>query len=452
MSDPYKAPFIRVEPPGPKAREVVERDARYIMQSFTRWYPLVIKSGYGSIVEDIDGNRYIDFNAGIAVLNVGHRHPKVVEAIKRQLDRFLHYSLTDFYYEEAVIAAETLLSVSPLSDGKVFFTNSGAESIEALIKVARGHFRGSRPYIISFIGGFHGRTYGAMSASASKPVHRRGFYPLVPGFIHVPYPNPYRCPFGMLEPRECGEATIGYIQDYVLGKIVDPAEVAAILVEPVQGEGGYIVPPDNFLPELRKLASRNGILLGVDEVQTGFGRTGRWFAVEHWSVEPDLMAVAKAIASGLPLGALVGRSSIMDLPPGSHANTFGGNPVALAAFNAVVEVMKNERLPERAERLGREAMKTLKDLEETSSIVGNVRGLGLMIGLELVRSKESREPAPELLERVLLRSFKKGLLVIGAGVSTVRIAPPLTIDEDLFTVGLEILESVIREVEREKAP
>jgi len=444
------APMIRVEPPGPRAREIVERDSRVIMQSFTRWYPLVIRSGYGSIVEDVDGNRYIDFNAGIAVLNVGHRHPAVVEAIKRQLEKFLHYSLTDFYYEEAVTAAETLLSVAPIGEGKVFFTNSGAESVEALIKVARGHFRGSRPYIISFLGGFHGRTYGAMSASASKPVHRRGFYPLVPGFIHVPYPNPSRCPFPGLEGRECGDAVIGYIEDYVLGKLVDPAEVAAILVEPVQGEGGYIVPPDNFLPGLRRLASRHGILLGVDEVQTGFGRTGKWFAVEHWGVEPDLMALAKAIAAGLPLGALVGRSEVMDLPPGSHANTFGGNPVALAAFSAVVEVMRRERLPERAERLGREALKRLEELREASSIVGDVRGLGLMIGVELVRDKSSMEPAPELLERVLVKAFKRGLLVIGAGASTVRIAPPLTIEEELFNAGLEILESVIREVEREK--
>ncbi len=446
-----EAPLIRVEPPGPRAREVVERDSRVIMQSFTRWYPLVIKRGYGSIVEDVDGNRYIDFNAGIAVLNVGHRHPRVVEAIKSQLEKFLHYSLTDFYYEEAVEAAETLVSISPIGDGKVFFTNSGAESIEALVKVARGHFRGSRPYIISFIGGFHGRTYAAMSASASKPVHRRGFYPLVPGFIHVPYPYPYRCPFGKLEPRECGDAVLGYLEDWVLAKLVDPSEVAAILVEPVQGEGGYVVPPDNFLPGLRRLASRHGILLGVDEVQTGFGRTGKWFAVEHWGVEPDLMAVAKAIAAGLPLGALVGRREVMDLPPGSHANTFGGNPVALAAFKAVVEVMREERLPERAARLGEEALKRLRELGEASSIVGDVRGLGLMIGVELVRDKETREPAPELLELVLQKSFKRGLLVIGAGVSTVRIAPPLTIEEELLHAGLDILESVIREVEREKA-
>ncbi len=446
-----EAPLIRVEPPGPRAREVVERDSRVIMQSFTRWYPLVIKRGYGSIVEDVDGNRYIDFNAGIAVLNVGHRHPRVVEAIKRQLEKFIHYSLTDFYYEEAVDAAETLLDIAPIGGGKVFFTNSGAESIEALIKVARGHFRGSRPYIISFLGGFHGRTYAAMSASASKPVHRRGFYPLVPGFIHVPYPYPYRCPFGRLEPRECGDAVLGYLEDWVLAKLVDPNEVAAILVEPVQGEGGYVVPPDNFLPGLRRLTSRHGMLLGVDEVQTGFGRTGKWFAVEHWGVEPDLMAVAKAIAAGLPLGALLGKSGVMDLPPGSHANTFGGNPVALAAFKAVVEVMREEQLPERAARLGEEALKRLKELEEASDIVGDVRGLGLMIGVELVKDKGEREPAPELLEQVLRKSFKRGLLVIGAGVSTVRIAPPLTIEEELLHAGLDILESVIREVEREKA-
>ncbi len=446
----YKdVPRIIVEPPGPRAKAIVERDSRLIMQSFVRWYPLVIKRGEGAVVEDVDGNIYIDFNSGIAVLNVGHRHPKVVEAIKKQLDKFMHYSLTDFYYEEAVDAAELLVSISPLRDGKVFFTNSGAESIEGSIKVARGYFRGSRPYIVSFTGSFHGRTYGAMSASASKTVHRRWFHPLVPGFVHAPFPDPYRCPFPGLEGEECGEAAIGFIEEHLFKKVVDPSEVSAFIVEPIQGEGGYVVPPDNFLPSLRKLASRHGILLIVDEVQTGFGRTGRMFAVEHWGVEPDVMAVAKAIASGLPLGAIVGKSEVMSLPPGSHANTFGGNPVALSAFKAVVEVITEERLVERAARLGEKALKRLKELEDSVEIVGNVRGKGLMIGVELVKSKDTKEPAAKEAAAVIERAFKRGLLVIGAGVSVVRIAPPLTIEEELLDRGLDILESVIKEVDRE---
>ncbi|GBF08816.1 class-III aminotransferase [Aeropyrum pernix] len=442
-------PRIVVEPPGPRAREVLERDERVIMQSFTRWYPLVVKRGYGAVVEDVDGNRYIDFNAGIAVLNVGHNHPRVVEAVKRQLERFLHYSLTDFYYEEAVSAAERLARSVPISGGaKTFFTNSGAESIEASIKVVRAFFRGTRPYIISFLGGFHGRTYGAMSASASKPVHRARFYPLVPGFIHAPYPDPYRCPFPGLEGEACGEAAVGYIEDYIFSKLVDPGEVAAFLFEPIQGEGGYVVPPDSFLPSLQKLARKHGILLIADEVQTGFARTGRMFAVEHWGVEPDVMALAKAMGGGLPLGAAVGRSEVMSLPRGSHANTFGGNPVALAAFNAVMDVIEGERLWERSQRLGEKALRILGEAAEELSIVGHVRGKGLMIGVELVKDENTREPHKEALAWVLDRSFKRGLLVIGAGVSAVRIAPPLTIEEELFDRGLEILVEVLREADR----
>ncbi|BAN89802.1 acetyl ornithine aminotransferase family protein [Aeropyrum camini] len=444
-----EAPYIAVEPPGPKAREVLERDENVIMQSFSRWYPLVIKRGHGAIVEDVDGNRYIDFNAGIAVLNVGHRHPRVVEAIKSQLDKFLHYSLTDFYYEEAVAAAERLARTVPIGGGvKTFFTNSGAESIEASIKVVRGFFQGRRPYIVSFLGGFHGRTYGAMSASASKPIHRARFYPLVPGFIHAPYPDPYRCPFPGLEGEACGDAAIGYIEDYVFSKLVDPGEVAAFLFEPIQGEGGYVVPPDSFFPSLQKLARKHGILLVADEVQTGFARTGRMFAVEHWGVEPDVMALAKAMGGGLPLGAAVGRSEVMSLPRGSHANTFGGNPLALAAFNAVMDVIEEERLWERSERLGAKALRLLGEAAEELGIVGHVRGKGLMIGVELVKDENTREPHREALAWVLERSFKRGLLVIGAGVSAVRIAPPLTIEEELFDRGLEILVEVLREADR----
>jgi 4-aminobutyrate aminotransferase len=444
-----KVPLIKVEPPGPKAKEIIEKDEKYLMQSFVRWYPLVIKTGKGAVVEDVDGNLYIDLNAGIAVLATGHLHPKVVDAIKRQAEKLIHYSLTDFYYEEAVEAAETLASISPIKDPKIFFANSGAETIEGTIKIARGHFEGKRPYIIAFLGAFHGRTMGANSLTASKPVQRKGFAPMVPCVIHVPYPYPYRCPFKAETPEECGEAVLGYIEDWIFSKLVDPSEVSLIVVEPIQGEGGYIVPPDNFLPGLRKLADKYGILLAADEVQSGMGRTGRWFAVEHWGVVPDLITSAKAIAGGLPLGAIIGKKEVMTLPKGSHATTFGGNPVALAALKAVVSVIKEERLLERVEKLGNEVIKYFKDLQEELPIIGDVRGKGFMIGVELVRDRKTKEPAVKELAEVLKRSFKKGVLVIGAGVSTIRIAPPLVIPEELLWKALEIIADNLKEVQKE---
>ncbi len=442
-------PRIIVEPPGPRAREIIELDSSLIMQSFARWYPLVVKSAEGSVIEDVDGNLYIDMNSGLVVTNVGHRHPRVVEAVKRQVEKLVHYSLTDFYYEEAVAAARELVRIAPVDGGKVFYTNSGAESIEAVLKISRGHFRGSRPYVIAFLGAFHGRTYGAMSLTASKPVQRKGFSPLVPGIIHVPYPYPYRCPFRTETPEECGDAVLSYIEEWILGKMVDPSEVSLIIAEPIQGEGGYVVPPDNFWPGLRKLADKHGILLASDEVQAGFGRTGKWFAIEHWNVKPDLVAMAKGIANGLPLGAVVGRREVMDLPPGSHANTFGGNPVSLAAFRAVVKTIEEEKLLDRATRLGEEIIKFFNDLASEVSLIGDVRGKGLMIGVELVRDRETKEPAKRELAEFMVRSFKKGVLVIGAGVSTIRIAPPLTIPEEHLWRALEIIAGVLKDVDRE---
>ncbi len=443
-----EAPKIIVEPPGPKAREILEKDQQLIMQSFARWYPLVVDTAEGAVVRDVDGNTYIDLNSGLAVVNVGHKNPKVVEAIKRQAEKLIHYSLTDFYYEEAVAAAEKLASIAPMSGGKrVFFTNSGAESVEAVLKIARGHFQGARPYVIAFLGAFHGRTYGAMSLTASKPIQRKGFSPLVPNVIHVPYPYPYRCPFRAEDPQECGEAVLAYIEEWIFGKMVDPTEVSLIIAEPIQGEGGYIVPPDNFWPGLRKLADKHGILLASDEVQAGMGRTGKWFAIEHWNVEPDLIAVAKGIANGLPLGAAVGKAEVMDLPPGSHANTFGGNPVALAALQAVVDYIRENNLLDRAARLGEQVIKYFKDAAEEIELIGDVRGKGLMIGVELVRDRETKEPAKKELADLLTRCFKRGVLVIGAGVSTIRIAPPLTIEEDLLFRALDIIVEELRKIQ-----
>ncbi|PLJ77735.1 acetyl ornithine aminotransferase family protein [Infirmifilum sp. SLHALR2] len=439
-------PEIRITPPGPKAREVASKDSELIMQSFARWYPFVAKRGQGVWLEDVDGNRYLDFNSGIGVTNVGHAHPKVVKAIKEQAERLLHYSLTDFLYETPVQLAEKLVKITPGSfPKKVFYANSGAEAIEAAIKVARGHFRGTRPYIIAFAGSFHGRTMGALSLTASKPVQRRGFAPLVPGVVHVPYPYCYRCPFRQKYP-DCNLWCVDYIEEWVLKKYVPPEEVAAIVFEPIAGEGGYIVPPPDFFKRLKELADKYGILLVDDEVQAGVGRTGRWFAIEHWGVEPDLVAIAKGIASGLPLGVLVGRKDVMDLPPGSHASTFGGNPVSCAAAIATLEVIEEERLLENAARVGEYAMRRLNELREEVPAIGDVRGKGLMIGVELVKPDGS--PNPELLKTTLENAFKSGLLVIGAGVSTIRIAPPLIITKEEMDVGLEILSDSLKKALR----
>jgi len=441
-----RVPDIKVEPPGPEARNIIEKDQKLLMQSYVRWYPLVIKTGHGAVVEDVDGNKYIDMNAGIAVMALGHNHSKVVEAIKREAEKLQHYSLTDFYYEEAVKSAEKLLSVVPIKNGRVFYTNSGTESIEGALKIARYYHEGKRQYIIAFLGAFHGRTMGSLSLTASKAHYRENYAPLVPGVIHVPYPYTYRCPFNTDDPKECGESVLGYIEDWIFTKLVEPTEVAAIFVEPIQGEGGYIVPPDNFLPGLRKIADKYKILLVDDEVQSGIARTGKWFAIENWNVVPDIIAMAKAIGGGLPLGAIVAKSEVMDtMKKGSHANTFGGNPIALVAMEAVIDTIKEEKLAERASKLGDMVLRYFNDLKEELEIIGDVRGKGLMIGVELVRNKKTKEPASKELGRILDKSFKRGVLVIGSGVSSIRIAPPLVIEEDLLAKAIEIVGDILKE-------
>lgn len=434
---------IVVEPPGPRAREIIKRDERVLMQSYVRWLPLVIRAGEGAVVEDVDGNRYIDMNAGIAVLSTGHRHPKVVEAIKRQLDKFLHYSLTDFYYEEAVALAEKLVSILP--GDKVFFTNSGAESIEGAMKVSRGYFEGRRTYFMAFIGSFHGRTFGAMSLTASRPVQRRLFAPFLPMVVHVPYPYCFRCPFKM-EPDSCGTYCLGFIEDWVFSRYVPPDEVAAVFIEPILGEGGYVPAPREFMTGLRKLLDKHGILLVADEVQCGMGRTGRWLAIDNYGVKPDIVTLAKGIASGLPLGAIVGRGDVMRLPPGSHATTFGGNPVSVAAAMATIELLEGG-LMENARRQGEYMMRRLEEMKERYSIVGDVRGMGLMIGVEIVERDNS--PAPERMRNIIMRSFKRGVLVIGAGASTIRLAPPLNIAREEIDEALDIIEEEIRREDAE---
>lgn len=440
-------PKIVVTPPGPKARELVKKDEQFVSPSYVRFYPLVVESAKGCIVKDVDGNEYIDFNSGLVCLNVGHNHPEVIAAIKNQCNRFLHYSNTDFYYREVVDLAEKLTEITPGRYAKkVYFGNSGAEAIEAAIKLAKWHTR--KPQFLGFISAFHGRTTGALSFTASKPVQRRYFFPLMPGVTHVPYPYCYRCPFKQTHP-DCHFWCIDFIEEFVIQKYVPPEEIAAIFFEPIQGESGYVVPPLGYFQRLKKLADKYGILLIDDEVQTGIGRTGKWFAIEHWNVTPDIICSAKALASGLPLGATIAKARIMDWVGGSHASTFGGNPLSCVAANAVINVIKKEKLLENATKQGAYIFKRLEDLKEQNEIVGDVRGKGLMVGMEIVENKDSKKPASKLASEIMMRSWKRGVAVITCGVSTIRLVPPLNITRELADAALEIIEDVTKEVEKE---
>ena len=440
-------PKIVVAPPGPKARAVVKKDEQFISPSYGRFYPLVVESGKGCIVKDVDGNEFIDFNSGLVCMNVGHNHPKVIAAIKGQCDRFLHYSNTDFYYREVIDLAEKLAKIAPgESEKKVYFGNSGAEAVEAAVKLAKWHSR--RQLFIGFISAFHGRTIGALSFTASKPTQKRHFFPLMPGVTHVPYAYCYRCPF-KLEFPGCHYWCVDFIDEYVLQKYVPPEDTAAILLEPIQGEGGYVVPPPEYFQRLKKIADKYGLLLIDDEVQSGMGRTGKWFAIEHWGVEPDIIATSKALASGMPLGATIAKAKVMDWVAGSHASTFGGNPLSCVAASAVIDTIKEEKLLDNATKQGAYIMKRLGELKEKSDIVGDVRGKGLMIGMEIVEDKESRKPAPKKASEIMMRSWKRGVNVITCGASTIRVAPPLIITRELVDSALDIIEDVTREVEEE---
>jgi 4-aminobutyrate aminotransferase len=434
-------PEIVCPPPGPRARAVIERDQRVVSPSYTRCYPLVAECGQGAMVEDVDGNRFLDFNAGIAVVATGHCHPRVVEAIQRQAARLIHMSGTDFFYEEMVALAEKLAEIAPGDiPRRVSFGNSGAEAMEGAIKLAR--YATGRDKIIAFYGSFHGRTMGALSLTARKAVQRAGFGPLVPGVVHAPYPNCYRCPFGR-EPENCAVECVKFIEDTLL-KTVSPAEeTAAIVVEPVQGEGGYIVPPRKFFDELARVAKQNGILLIFDEVQSGMGRTGKMWAAEHFDAVPDILAVAKGIASGLPLGATVARADLMTWPPGAHASTFGGNPVACQAALATIALLE-ESLIENAARMGARMMERMREWPARFPSVGEVRGLGLMIGVELVRDQTTRERAPELRDRAVQMAFERGLLVLGAGENTIRLCPPLVVTAEQCDFAMETLEDCLK--------
>jgi 4-aminobutyrate aminotransferase len=430
--------------PGPRAQALIQRDHEFVSSSYTRSYPLVAERGEGTIVEDVDGNRFLDFSAGIAVVATGHCHPRVVEAIQRQAARLIHMSGTDFYYEELVALAEKLADISPGTvPRRVSFGNSGAEAVEGCIKLAR--YATGRDKIIAFFGSFHGRTLGALSLTARKTVQRRGFGPLLPGVVHAPYPYCYRCPMGK-QPETCAVECVSYIDNTLLKTIAPPDEVAAIVVEPVQGEGGYIVPPQKFFDELERVARRNGILLIFDEVQSGMGRTGKMWAAEHFDAVPDVFAVAKGIASGMPLGATVARTELMNWPPGAHASTFGGNPVSCAAALMTITLLEQE-LVDNAARMGAYMMDRLREWPKRYSTVGDVRGLGLMIGIEMVRDQATREKAPELRDDVVERAFERGLLVLGAGENTVRLSPPLIVSRDQCDFALDTIEDCIQKAE-----
>jgi len=436
-------PRIVTPPPGPKARSVIERDARVISQNYRKDYPLVVERASGVVVEDPDGNRYLDFAAGIAVVATGHSHPEVVAAIKAQADRFLHMCATDFYYENVVSLAEGLTRRAPgPGPWRAFFANSGAEVVEAAVKLAR--LRTGRAKIVAFYGAFHGRTYGAMSLTASKPVQRKGYGPFLPEVLHSHYAYCYRCPVNR-EPRTCDVQCLDLLTETMFGTTVDPSEVAAVIVEPVQGEGGYVVPHPEFLRRLRELTRRHGILLIADEVQCGMGRTGRLFASEHFGLEPDLVTLAKGIASGMPLGALLARDEVMQWASGGHGSTFGGNPVSVAAALATLKLLEGG-LVRNAEQVGDQLMAALRRRLARHAVVGDVRGLGLMIGVEIVKDRGSRQPAPELRERILEEAFRRGLLLLGCGKSTIRLAPPLVIDAEDAEIAAGILDDAIGSV------
>ena len=434
-------PHLAGPMPGPRAKTIMERDARAVSSSYTRGYPLVVESAAGAMVQDVDGNRFLDFNAGIAVVATGHCHPRVVEAIQKQAARLIHMSGTDFYYDEMVTLAEKLAEIAPGDvERRVSFGNSGAEAVEGCIKLAR--WSTGRDKIIAFFGAFHGRTMGALSLTARKSVQRAGFGPLIPGVVHAPYPNCYRCPFGQKE-ETCAVECVKHIEDTLLKTIAPPEETAAIVVEVVQGEGGYVVPPKKFFDELARVARQNGILLVCDEVQSGMGRTGKMWAAEHFDVVPDILAVAKGIASGMPLGATVARADLMTWPPGAHASTFGGNPVCCAAALATVALLQ-EGLVENAARMGAHIRSRIDNWPARFPTVGQVRGLGLMIGIEIVRDQRTREKAPQIRDRVVDLAFERGLLMLGAGENSLRLCPPLVVTRDQCDFAVDTLEECLK--------
>jgi 4-aminobutyrate aminotransferase len=433
--------------PGPKALALIERDKKVISSSYPRGYPFVMDHGKGVEVWDPDGNRFIDFMSGIAVLATGHANPRVVKAVQDSAEKFLHIS-SDFYHEGWVRLSEKLDEIAPFEESaRTFLTNSGTEAVETAIKLAKFHTK--RHNFIGFFGAFHGRTMGSVAFTASKPHYHRGFYPLMPGVTHVPFPDPYRPILERKPGEDYGETIVRFIEDEIFGHNVPGDEIAGILVEPIQGEGGYIVPPDGFFPALRKLCNKYGIMLIADEVQSGMGRTGKWWAMEHFGVEPDIITSAKGIASGLPLGACIARASVMDWPKGTHGNTYGGNPISCAASLATIELIEEQYLANAAE-VGQYTIDALEEIQTRHPSIGDVRGKGLMIGVEFVKDKGTKEPNEAIRDMVEKSGFQHGLLLLGCGKSVIRLAPPLCITKQEVDEGLEIFEYAITMAEQEQ--
>lgn len=432
--------------PGPKAKAYLERDPEHVSPSYPRAYPFVMSHGKGSEVWDVDGNRFLDLAAGIAVNSTGHAHPKVVKAIQEQAEKFLHIS-SDFYHPTWIELSERLNAIAPFEEeAAIFLSNSGAECVEAAIKLARHHT--GRSQFIGFLGAFHGRTLGALSFTASKSVYRDRFFPWAGGVVHAPYPDTYRPLLQSRPGEDYGETVVRYIEEELLGRLAPPDDVAAVLVEPIQGEGGYVVPAPGFFPALRDLCDRYGILLIADEVQSGMGRTGKWWAIEHFGVEPDIVCAAKGIASGVPLGATIARKSVMTWPMGAHGNTYGGNPLACAASLATIDLIESEYMQNAAE-VGQYAMDALEEIQMRHATMGEVRGKGLMFGVDFVKDKDTREPHKKLRDRIEQESFQHGLITLGCGKSTLRFAPALSITKAEIDEGLQIFEHVVTKVERE---
>lgn len=442
-----KLPQIRTALPGPEAQKVLALDRQYVSPSYTRDYPFVAKRGEGMLVEDVDGNTFLDFSAGIAVVSTGHCHPDVVRAIQRQAATLIHMSGTDFYYPLLAELAQKMAEITPGNFPKrVYFGNSGTEAIEAAIKIARYHTKRHR--IIAFFRAFHGRTYGAMSLTASKAVQRKGFGPLLSGVVHAPYAYPYRCPCGA-KPEECAEkcSCADYLENVLFKTTTPPEDVAAVVVEPVQGEGGYVVPPVRFIQRLREITEKHGILLVFDEVQCGMGRTGKMWAAEHFGVAPDILCTAKGIASGMPLGLTVARADLMDWGPGAHASTFGGNPVVCAAALETIRLLQ-EKYVSNSANMGKYLMERLSGWPKKHAAVGEVRGLGLMIGIELVKDQATREPDPDGRKHVIQKAYESGLLVLGCGESTVRLMPPLVVEKEHADFAVGVLDRCIASIRK----
>ena len=441
-----KLPEIKTSLPGPKAKRLLEKDAKYISPSYTRSYPLMVERGYGAMIEDVDGNVFLDFNAGVAVAALGHAHPEITEVITEQAKLFTHISGTDYYYPQQTALAEKLVAITPGDfDKKIHYGNSGAEAMEGALKAAI--YSTGRDKFLAFRGSFHGRTFGTLSLTSSRAAQRRGFGAQALDVTHVPYANPIRFPLERRPSESVGRRVARYIEQTIFKTTVPPQDCAAIIVEPVQGEGGYVVPDPDFFPELRRICDEHGILLIVDEVQSGVGRTGKMWAIEHFGVVPDIMCMAKAIGGGIPLGVTLAREDLMRWHVGAHASTFGGNPVAIAAALKTIEILENGVM-DNAARVGRYMLERLKEMKEKFDAVVDVRGLGLMIGVELARDTENFEPWTELRDNVVLECFYRGLVIQGAGESAIRFSPPLIIDRDQADFALATLEDVLTQLTR----